>query len=61
VGVGESCLIRGAIIDKNARIGDNSIIANTENQDNCDGENYYIRDQIVIISKDSVIMPGTVI
>jgi glucose-1-phosphate adenylyltransferase len=46
VGVGESCLIRGAIVDKNARIGDNSIIANTENKDNCDEENYCIREQM---------------
>ena len=61
VGVGESCLIRGAIIDKNARIGDNSIIANTDNRENFDGEHYYIRDRIVIIPKDAVIMPGTVI
>ena len=61
VGLGKGCLVRGAIIDKNARIGDDSIIANTEHKDDFDGESYYIRDGIVIIPKDGVIKSGTVI
>jgi glucose-1-phosphate adenylyltransferase len=61
IGIGQHCLVQGAIIDKNARIGENSIIANTEHQENLDSDNYYIRDGIVIIPKDAVIMPETVI
>ena len=61
IGLGRGCLIRGAIIDKNARIGEDSIIANTEQKSDFDGENYFIRDGIVIILKDGVIKPGTVI
>lgn len=61
VGIGEKCLIQNAIIDKNARIGDNAVIANTKGLDNYDSDNYYIRDGIVIVPKDATIPPDTVI
>ncbi len=61
VGIGKKCLIQNAIIDKNARIGDNAVIANTKNLDNYDTNNYYIRDGIVIVPKDATIPPDTVI
>ena len=61
VGIGQNCLIQNAIIDKNARIGDNSVLVNRDAIDNYDGENYYIRDGIVIVPKDATILPNTVI
>ena len=61
VGIGKKCLIQNAIIDKNARIGDNAVIANTKNLDNYDSDDYYIRDGIVIVPKDATIPPETVI
>jgi glucose-1-phosphate adenylyltransferase len=61
IGIGKKCLIQNAIIDKNARIGDNAVIANTKNIDNHDSDNYYIRDGIVIVPKDATIPPDTVI
>ncbi len=61
VGIGSKCLIQNAIIDKNARIGNNAVIANTKNLDNHDSDNYYIRDGIVIVPKDATIPPDTVI
>ena len=61
IGIGKKCLIQNAIIDKNARIGDNAVIANTKNIDNHDSDNYYIRDGIVIVPKDATILPDTVI
>ncbi len=61
IGIGEKCLIQNAIIDKNARIGDNAVIANTKNLDNYDADNYYIRDRIVIVPKDATIPSDTVI
>lgn len=61
VGIGEKCLIQNAIIDKNARIGDNAVIANTKNLDSFDADNYYIRDGIVIVPKDATIPPDTII
>ena len=59
VGIGRDCLIQNAIIDKNARIGDNSVLVNQEGIENLDGENYYIRDGIVIVPKDATIPPET--
>ena len=59
VGIGRNCLIQNAIIDKNARIGDNSVLVNRDGIDNYDGENHYIRDGIVIVPKDATIPPGT--
>ncbi len=61
IGIGRNCLIQNAIIDKNARIGDNSVLVNREGVDNHDGENYYIRDGIVIVPKDATILPETVV
>ena len=61
VGIGRNCLIQNAIIDKNARIGDNSILVNRDGLDNYDGENYYIRDGIVIVPKDATIPPETAV
>ena len=61
VGIGRNCLIQNAIIDKNARIGDNSILVNRDGLDNYDGKNYYIRDGIVIVPKDATIPPETAV
>jgi len=61
VGIGEKTTIYQAIIDKNARIGAHVEIVNQAGLTHCDGENYYIRDGIVIIPKGAVIPDGTVI
>ena len=61
IGIGQNCLIQNAIIDKNARIGDNSVLVNRDGVDNLDGEDYYIRDGIVIVPKDATIPPDTVV
>ena len=61
VGIGRNCLIQNAIIDKNARIGDNSILVNRDRIDNYDSENYYIREGIVIVPKDATIPPETAV
>lgn len=61
VGIGENATISNAIIDKNAHIGANVKIANEAACENIDGENYYIRDRIVIIPKNAVIPDATVI
>ncbi|MYB93029.1 glucose-1-phosphate adenylyltransferase [Candidatus Poribacteria bacterium] len=61
VGIGRNCLIQNAIIDKNARIGDNSVLVNRDGIDNYDGDDYYIREGIVIVPKDATIPPETVV
>lgn len=59
VGIGDGCDITSAIIDKNARIGKGVVIRNSKHLKNFDGNNYFIRDGIVIIPKNAVIKDGT--
>lgn len=61
VGIGTNCRIENAIIDKNARIGDNVIISPAGKPENVDHPLYFIRDGIVIIPKNASIPSGTVI
>ena len=61
VGIGAHCKIENAIIDKNARIGNNVTISPAGKPENVDHERYFIRDGIVIIPKDAVIPHGMVI
>jgi glucose-1-phosphate adenylyltransferase len=60
-GVGKNTHIERAIIDKNARIGDNVRISPEGKPDEFDGDNYYIRDGIVVVPKGGIIRSGTVI
>ena len=61
MGIGANCKITNAIIDKNARIGNNVTISPAGKPDHVDHELYYIRDGIVIIPKGVIIPHGTVI
>ena len=61
IGIGANCKIENAIIDKNARIGNSVTISPAGKSENVDHELYFIRDGIVIISKNAVIPHGTVI
>ena len=60
-GVAEESYIEGAIIDKNVSIGKRCIIKNQDNVQDKDGDNYYIRDGIVVIPKNAVIPDDTII
>ena len=61
IGVGSNTVIENAIIDKNARIGDNCVITPSGKPDQVTESRFYIRDGIVIIPKNGVIPHGTVI
>ena len=61
IGIGRNVKIRRAIIDKNARIGDNVVIENAKGLTDFDAPNYNIRDGIVIVPKGETIPEGTVI
>ncbi len=61
MGIGHAAWIERTIVDKNARIGDDVRITPDGKPDFLDGPNFYIRDGIVIIPKNAVIMSGTVI
>lgn len=58
-GIGQNCTIDHAIIDKNARIGDGAVVTPEGKPENMDGENFYIRDGIIIVPKNAEIPAGT--
>ena len=61
IGIGMNCHIEGAILDKNARIGDNVTIRPFPRNTDIDNEKWYVRDGIVVIPKDIEIVSGTTI
>jgi glucose-1-phosphate adenylyltransferase len=61
IGIGRNCLIRGAIIDKNSRIGDGVKLVNDRRISSQETEDYVIRDGIIVVPKHAVIPDGTVI
>ena len=61
VGIGKYTRVDHAIIDKNARIGDNCVITPYGKPETADHPLYFIRDGIVIIPRDMAIPHGTVI
>ncbi|KAJ0980074.1 hypothetical protein J5N97_015548 [Dioscorea zingiberensis] len=63
IGVGANTKIRNCIIDKNARIGKNVVIANGDNVKEADRpeEGFYIRSGVTVVLKNSTIAEGTVI
>nr|BAF47748.1 ADP-glucose pyrophosphorylase beta subunit IbAGPb2 [Ipomoea batatas] len=63
IGIGTNTKIRNCIIDKNARIGKDVVIANKDGVDEADraDEGFYIRSGITIVLKNATIRDGTVI
>lgn len=62
IGIGKRTRVQHAIIDKNARIGEDCRIGIDEiGRPDADFPNYFFRDGIVIIPKNAVIPAGTVI
>ena len=61
LGIGKNCNIQGAIIDKNASIGDNVVIKPFPQDINVDHPMYIVRDGVVVIPKNTTIPAGTVI
>ena len=60
IGIGRNCKIESAILDKNARIGDNvTILSFPRDHKDVDHDLYYLRDGIVVVAKDTEIPSGT--
>jgi glucose-1-phosphate adenylyltransferase len=56
LGIGRNTLVEEAIIDKKARIGEGIVITPKGKPANLDGDNYYIRDGVVVVPKNAVIL-----
>ena len=58
IGIGDGSNIDKAIIDKNARVGRGVVIKNLKNLKEFTGNDYFIRNGIVIIPKNATIKDG---
>ena len=54
-------MLERVIVDKNARIGDGARLVNEAGVQHADGDGYYIRDGVIIVPKDGIIKPGTIV
>jgi glucose-1-phosphate adenylyltransferase len=61
LGIGRNVELERVIVDKNARIGDGARLLNQQGLTEADGDGYYIRDGVIIVPKDGVIEPGTIV
>lgn len=63
IGVGKGTTVKRAILDKNARIGQNVTIVNKDHIEEADRpeHNFYIRNGIVVVVKNGTIADGMVI
>jgi glucose-1-phosphate adenylyltransferase len=59
--VGNGTVIENAILDKDCRVGSNVRIINKDKRQDAEGENYVIRDGIVVIPKGAIVLDGAVI
>ena len=58
VGIGKDCIVKNAIVDKNARIGDGCVIT-PEGKDDVTTDLYTVKDGVITIPKNAVIPSGT--
>jgi glucose-1-phosphate adenylyltransferase len=61
IGIGDRCEIRNAIIDKNARVGEGVKLVNARGVSEETTEDYVIREGIIVIPKNAIILKGTVV
>jgi glucose-1-phosphate adenylyltransferase len=59
IGIGRNCVIRNAIIDKNARIGEGVRIDPGNKTDGYENGPIYVRDGIAVVQKNAVVPSGT--
>jgi len=61
LGIGRDVVLDRVIVDKNARIGDGARLTNEAKVDKADGDGYCIRDGVIIVPKDGIVKPGTIV
>ncbi|MDB6082052.1 MAG: glgC [Chlamydiia bacterium] len=59
--IDENCIIRSAIIDKNASIGKGVQLINKNRLKHFDSKNIYIRDGIIVVPRGAVIPNGFIL
>ncbi len=61
LGIGRDVELDRVIVDKNARIGDGARLVNRGGVEHADGEGWFIRNGIIVVPKDAVVPPGTIV
>ena len=61
IGIGRGSRIENAIIDKNARIGRDVQLVNTQGVSEAEGDGWVIREGIIVVPKNGVVPDGTVV
>lgn len=61
LGIGANCQIEGAIVDKNVRMGEGVVIRPFPRGMELDTGTWVVQDGIVVIPKDTILYPGTII
>jgi glucose-1-phosphate adenylyltransferase len=61
LGIGRDVVLDRVIVDKNARIGDGAKLVNADRVQRVDGDGFYIRDGVIVVPKDGIITPGTIV
>ena len=60
-GIGSRSVVENAIIDKNVQVGADCRITNEAGAHEADGDDWFIRDGVVVLPKNAVLPDGTVI
>ncbi len=61
LGIGKNCNIKNAIIDMNARIGDNVSLSPAGKDDSFEKNGVYVRDGVLCVSKDCIVPSNTIV
>jgi glucose-1-phosphate adenylyltransferase len=61
LGIGPGAVLDRVIVDKNARIGEGARLVNEAGVQDVDGDGYFIRNGIIVVPKNGIVKPGTVV
>lgn len=61
MGIGRDCRLKNVIVDLNARIGAGSVLVNEKGLEHHDGQGWYVRGGVIVVPRDGIIPPGTVV
>ncbi len=59
LGIGDNCVLRNTIVDKNVRVGDNCTIIGSDQLEDSETDHYCIREGIIIVKKGASIPDNT--
>jgi len=61
LGIGPNVVLDRVIVDKNARIGAGARLTNEKGLVDFDGDGYFIRSGLIVVPKNGIVKPGTIV